>query len=523
MMATLSKIASLLFRDFERLFFMREYTALAGRGQKTLAALTAILFLTFLALGFAVGSLANLQQKMENPYTNWVDLPISEGYISKRAGDIYDTYNLDETAALFNLRNTNGFSKYVIDFYPQGFLPYHLNAERNPLTLWGRTIEADETLLAEIINPEGANLIWATTDLTPETFDGCEIIVTQHLLEQLGYTDPASVEHLLIGDGEELLFVRLAAVVKELPSFCRFISSPRLYNILMAKTDGAKPCQSLIASNRVGSNNFFLLTEHKRTAITLDSLAKDYFLGKDVRVDSEQSIVCGALSFQTCTLSFLPYDAPPLDSVNSFIYWAQRSTPVSTYAAWECTPSVCGNLSFRDYHYLAFHFERLDAVRPFRNHLYEHFNIEIDLGQIEAKQNFALVSRLTFVISLILMAFAILNIVFFVNNLLRTHLFEVRSNLGTFQAFGLSNRFLINIYLKIIFTFLTFSAIIAFLLGVAIDFLEQIWQGPESRFDIFNIWILMAVVGLYAISILLSLRTIHQILGDTPGNLIYER
>lgn len=522
-MVTISKIASLIFPDFEQLFFVREYTALAGYKQKTLTALTAILFFTFLALGFAVGSLANLQKKMDNPYTNWVDLPISESYISKRAGDIYDTYNLSETAALFNLKSTNGFSKYVIDFYPQGFLPYHASSERNPQTLWGRTIEAEEPLLAEIIAPEGDNLIWAATDLTPETFNGCDIIITQHLLEELGFTNPATVEHLLIGDGDELIFVRLAAVVKELPSFCRFISSPRLYNILMAKTDSAKPCQNLVSINRAGSNNFFLLTDHKRTVSTLDSLARNYFSKKDVRVDLGQLIRYGTQSFQTCTLSFLPHDVPPFDSVNNFVQWAQHLTPVSTYASLECTPTVCGDLFFGDYHYLAFHFERLDAVRLFSNHIYERFKIEIDLSQIEAKKNFALVSRLTFIISLMLMTFAILNIVFFVNNLLRNHLFEVRSNLGTFQAFGLSNRFLINIYLKIIATFLTLSTIIAFVLGTTVDFIEQIWQKQESRFEIFNTWILLAVAGLYIISLILSLRTIHQILGDTPGNLIYKR
>jgi hypothetical protein len=75
------------------------------------------------------------------------------------------------------------------------------------------------------------------------------------------------------------------------------------------------------------------------------------------------------------------------------------------------------------------------------------------------------------------MVFAASNIVFFVNNLLRTHLFEVRSNLGTFQAFGLSNHFLVRIYLKIIFAFLTISALAAFLLSIIVDRFEQVLAG----------------------------------------------
>ena len=102
-------------------------------------------------------------------------------------------------------------------------------------------------------------------------------------------------------------------------------------------------------------------------------------------------------------------------------------------------------------------------------------------------------------------------------------LFEVRSNLGTFQAFGLSNRFLVNTYLKIIFSFLLLSIGLAFILAAIVDRLEQYWMGNESRFDLFNVVILAAIAVLVLISLLLSNRTIKRILGDTPGNLIYER
>jgi hypothetical protein len=146
-MSTLTRILSFFFKDFERIFFIREYTALAGRNQKVLITLAIILFFTFLALGFAYGSLANLEKKMNNPYTNWVDLPISEGDISKKAREIVTRYNTPEIASQLELKNTNGFSKYVIEFYKNGFMPYHAHSDSPSKTLWGRTIEADEPLL----------------------------------------------------------------------------------------------------------------------------------------------------------------------------------------------------------------------------------------------------------------------------------------------------------------------------------------------------------------------------------------
>ena len=74
--------------DFELIFFSNEYKALAGNNLRTILALFTILFFTFLALGFAIGSLENLEKKMDNPFTNWVALPIFDGTVSHQSRDI---------------------------------------------------------------------------------------------------------------------------------------------------------------------------------------------------------------------------------------------------------------------------------------------------------------------------------------------------------------------------------------------------------------------------------------------------
>ncbi|MCA1764545.1 MAG: hypothetical protein LC664_16355, partial [Flavobacteriales bacterium] len=148
--------------------------------------------------------------------------------------------------------------------------------------------------------------------------------------------------------------------------------------------------------------------------------------------------------------------------------------------------------------------------------------IEIDTRQVEVKENFALVSSLTWTISVILLAFGVLSIILFVNNLLRTHLFKVRTNLGTFKAFGLSNSFLNTIYLKIISVFLFIAILIAFLLAGIVDLIEHFIY-EESRFNIISPWVLVAILLLVVVSLFISFRTSKRILGDTPGNLIYNR
>jgi len=210
--------------------------------------------------------------------------------------------------------------------------------------------------------------------------------------------------------------------------------------------------------------------------------------------------------------------------MQQFLDWARAGgQPIGDILRLACETDDCNSLDPGSYHYLAFNFERLDDIRKFKDDIKENHNIDIDMSQVEAKENFALVSRLTFVISLVLLAFGVLSIILFVNNLLKTHLFKVRSNLGTFKAFGLSNRFLNTIYLKIIFSFLLVSIFVAFLASIIVDRVEWLFIGDESRFNIFSWWILAALVGLVVISLFISSKTIKKILGDTPGNLIYER
>ena len=153
----------------------------------------------------------------------------------------------------------------------------------------------------------------------------------------------------------------------------------------------------------------------------------------------------------------------------------------------------------------------------------EEHKVDIDMTQIESKENFAVVARLTSFIALTLLAFGILSIILFVNSLLQSHLYKVRSNLGTFKAFGLNNKFLNKTYLKIILTFLLIAILIAFGLTVIVDRVEEFIFVEESKFNIFSLKVFVALTILVGISLFISSRTIKRILGDTPGNLIYER
>lgn len=511
--------------DFEQIFFRNEYAALSGQNRRTIFALLSILFFTFLALGFAAGSLKNLKRKMDNPFTNWVDVEVRNSQIAGQLSKIQERYTQDSVTGPLQLQSCTGWVKFYQDFYARTYDPLRFDADTLRFQLPGRTVDSEEPLLAKILDPKSNNLVWHAKDFDladPASMEDCSVIITQSMMERLGYKDPSEIGYLCSRDVDPL-FIKVVAVVNELPNFCNFICLPKLYNILKAKRDGSKKCQDLITGNQSGSNIFIFLTSADVDIARLDSLGSVFFPDRTLSFAQESTLSSGPHNWQTCSLAFLPVETPPTDSVTRFLDWAKQSAPITAYSTLDCGAGICGSMDPGDYHYLAFNFNRLDKIRQFRADMLEHFAVDVDMSQVEAKENFALVTGLTIAISFILLSFGILSIVLFVDNLLRTHLFEVRSNIGTFQAFGLNNRFLINIYLKIILAFLVLSIFVALLLTVVIDFIEQSIMGDESRFDIFSISILVATVGLLVVSLFRSGHTIRRILGDTPGNLIYER
>lgn len=523
--------------DFRQVFFTNEYKTLVGAKSRTIITLLVILFLTFLALGFAVGSLGNLQDKMDNPFTNWVNINIGNDETAKVADKIFERYNDPEVKKEFYFKNSGGFVRFNRIFFQKDYLPFSHSTDTLIRSFWGRTIDIDGSLFQTIIGKRFGNQVWMAPQLQQDTIElnHCEIIITQEMMELLGYDDPSQIgsigiEHeRRIREGSPFnknmyMPLKVVGVVKELPD-TDFVCLPNLYNALHDRRyNGYKNCrEEIITENEEGNTKIQLIGQDQKTLAPIEKMAMQFFNLENVSVDLQETIISGGQEWALMTLSFMPTDLPSLDSIQAFIDFSKKKHPVEEFSSLDCGMQVCSDVNFANLHYLAFHFERLDKVKEFQSDLFEKFGVEIDMTQIESKSNFAMVTKLTQAISLILLGFGVLSILLFVNNLLRTHLFKVRPNLGTFQAFGLNNQFLIKIYLKIILSFLAVSILIAFGLSAIVDFIEGQLFGLESRFDIFNIWVIGAIGLLFFCSWILSNRTIKNILGDTPGNLIYGR
>lgn len=188
---------------------------------------------------------------------------------------------------------------------------------------------------------------------------------------------------------------------------------------------------------------------------------------------------------------------------------------------------------YKNFDHLSVNFTSLDHIRQFQDYFSRRFNIQIDMAQIEAKENYNFVSKLTQIISLILIAFSVLSISLFIYNVLTRHLDKIKMNIGTFKAFGLSNLELKQIYFNIILFFVgstvLVSLIVSWLFGtlrglrLILSLLSRRLEEGESYFSLWNFWTLLSLVLILGVSALVSHYSIKRIMNETPGDLIYNR
>jgi len=510
--------------DFQQLFFENEFKTLAGDKKKVIGVLVLIFFLTFMALGFALGSIENLQSKMDNPFTNWVDLPIT-AEVENSKSKIFEDFGQQENLDKFNLDNIAGSKRFYIEINK---VPLKLNIGREARGLygaWGYTLAADDKLVEQIFENE-ENVIWKSTVDPASTinYESCNVVISASLAEKLGYNN-LNKQGIggIVAEFDKTsapIYLNVAAVVEALPKSCDFICTPQLYNILEGKTSGSTDCASILKRNGRGTNAITVLLGSN---VQIDDFSKEFFNVFNEEAGTHrlvEDISIGATSFQIVEFYMENYDLSEEDIERRITALRAKSIHTTQLTSLKGGSDWCEELN--EYYNIAFNFTNLDEIRNFKNHMIEKYKVEIDMSQIESAENFNLVTKLTTLISLTLLVFAVLSIMLFVQNLLSSHLFKIRSKLGTFKAFGMSNHELNVVYLKIIFSFLALGIVIALTGVVGFDLIESA-RVEESKFKIIDGKTFAIIVAILLISLFMSYRTIKKILGDTPGNLIYER
>ena len=498
--------------DFLRLFKHKEFIQLAGVGSDKILKLAAIIFFTLLTLCYALGSLDKLKERMDNPYTNWVDMPLS------RTGDnSYDSlYALQRyfqdvnQKKRFDLDNITGYVASDAKFI-------HATELHKIFPHKGRTIEPGEKLLSAILESKNVLRTMPMADSVFNSDKACGIIITRASLEGLGYSDWKSVEKIALKFYDDYIYIDVLGVVKDLPDYCDFICTPRFYNLLL--NGSIRPHETGVVNE--DTTNIMVVTALNGDTKKMTAYAQEHLTDKGFKVltiKQHPVKLNSAVSHYQYEIIFNHANKPDEMARKSFFDASNNTIMPSTN--WFCIDTKYDVLS-RPY-WLAFNFNDLGEVREFKSFMASRFRMNINLAQVEAKDNFKKVTQITFVVCATLFIFGILSIVLFITNLLRTHLEGIRSNLGTLKAFGLKDGWLQNTYNIIISYFLAFAFTIALIpLIIIVVSSKLILEKPP--FDLFNGYILASILVIFAVSLYFARKTAGDLVQATPGDLIYGR
>ena len=166
-------------------------------------------------------------------------------------------------------------------------------------------------------------------------------------------------------------------------------------------------------------------------------------------------------------------------------------------------------------------------LREFENYVRDTFNVKIDMSQINTKENFNAVSTMGNILSALIIVFAIVCIILFIVNLLQSYFQKIKRNLGTFKAFGISNRDLISVYVLIMAVIILAAITVSLSASWLVQGMLHVFGIlKDGVFDYLSLWSGKTVCAV-AVIILASIYTVYavmqKLLKATPGDLIYDR
>ena len=504
--------------DFKKIFYKNEGVELNGKKRFNFWILFAILTITFIAIGFAAGSLKYLKKKMDDPYINWfnIDLPSGNG---AQGIIIANRLNQDSIAkAEFKYNIAIPYFKFIQTFKKN---PGH---ETLPVT--GRSVDIEDPLLKELFNPK--NIIKGRSFNNREDLG---MIVTKEFLDKYNYKP--DVSHINMAgidlENKEYVSIPVIAVVRELPDLALFAVS----------THFAVQKRFFISSNPFNRSNtkginYFISGDQSKAKEIKDEIDKflngneEYLeLGPYLTITENNTSYIEGYSIN---ISFFDeYDTEKYDEISSKILKEVKGTN-NVIRIYDIKTQGGYN---ENHDNLAINFDDLEKVREFKEYISTAFGLAVDITQVEAKENYNYVSKLTLIISFILIFFSILNISMFISNVLSRHLDKIKMNIGTFKAFGLKRLDLVSIYIYLILRFALISIVLAFTVSVAfgeiggIRFFLKILgsniEAGEKYFDLFNWWSVLTILLIFAVTSIVTYFTSMKIVKQTPGDLIYNR
>ena len=521
-------------KEYLILLIKRESKVVLGKYYANLWLLTAVLLATFISIAFSHGSMLYLNEKMNDPFTMWVDIYSGD----KNSRGDFDGFR--EALLEDEVMNKYGFSEVQTDiYYPYMF--YNIR-DKETHTFRCRFVEnISGSLINKILEEEnlvnGCRIPQSSLDNNTLGF-----IITEDVMKRMGISPdsiPAYINFTSYANGaDEYGFdsfcydkegkkenapapVPLLGVVKRLPSGMDVLGSynyqlqRRSNNLQLTKEEYHRELYYYVEDN---IENF----ERRVESVIPDSLRgtldiipcndikhlKSWRNGNIVRVYVGDKINSPTSLFVNVNKKILA------------VYQPSKITRIYNYQ--KNNSSGVGE----QYDYLSIQFKDLNSIKAFEQFAKE-FAVEIEMSQVNAKENFNSVTTMANVLSIAMIAFAIICIVMYIVNMMQNYFQKVKCNLGTFKAFGMSSIKLIGVYVLIIVMVLLVAIISALLLTYGIELLLPVFgimkDGTANYLAVWNTKTGLSVVVVLISTILTIFMVLNKMLGRTPGDLIYDR
>ena len=528
-MKSMKKIFS---NDYLRLFIRRESRVVVGNRCVNLWVLTAMLVLTFLAIAFSNASLSYLKQRMDDPFTNWVNIPIYGQKLNELENDF--------GKATSELRNKYGIAHFSVDNSTH-YVFYGNTLDKKPYLgcLFFESIE-NNPLIDAILDPSNVvdNCCIEKSLLTNDLLG---LIITQDKMESMGYLDPstypsfvnfrqftdasAAIKYdLQLQDSKfSSIAIPVLAVVKKLPMNMDVVASANFFNQQQSRVFNL--------NDSVANSKLIYAVEDSTLAQEIDNFLYE-------QVDDNVHVGQGYIHMPQYTTTFRENVIVSVQSVGEYTIPCSKLNELDR----KVRERFLDGGYVRLYHHtfvnadyvhgntfvsMQLTSDGLKNIRAFAEYLNEEYNVDIEMAQIQSKENFSAVSVTATILTWTIIFFALVSVILFIVNLLRTYFQRVKRNMGTFKAFGMSNRELIGIYILILIAIVSGAIIISLLAVVIIQLLLAIchlsYQGGSPYLLLGNINTLFAILVILASSVLTVYWVMKNQLSATPGDLIYDR
>ena len=519
-------------QPFKVLFYKRESEKLLGNKNKNLWLILLILFLTFLAIGFSSGSLEYLEMKMKDPFIRSVSAKIpSTSDIYRKAVRLID--NINQSDSLRNIYKID-----TIIFYNTRTFHVKGDLENSPkYGLDGRTVALNDPLLSIIVD-EKINEAVGHPFLNDQDYS---IIITREALRKLGCSENPSYVFKEVDIQDSLVYyvpIPIAAIVKSLPGYqTDYIVSPYFYQHLSNLGDKFLFDQEAVLLYSYIAMDSTYLEEFTKTASA-------FFATKPngITINSEPTIEKLPFSYKSMfrmIVAFENYNEMTIEDVKqlfikmktdpSVVAFMEKAGVAPTDFVQAFSPNFSSTRSWPKYD-VSFNFNDLAKVEPFAEYIKANADIKLEMSNIERMKNYNFVTKLTSLISILLIFFSVLMITLFLSNILRTHLNSIKMNIGTFKAFGID---IGHIYQRMMFMYILVPLVFALAICAGVGYSGSLYYLMEilTQFDIekykyfnlLNYWTLGSIVVLLVVNYFTFSKIIKDIFNQTPGDLIYDR